>query len=599
MSPIVDDFPSIYSQHNGEYFLTPTDLSEQPTKPKRVLVVGSCLAEAWKSAIDCPCDFVLTNNVSVFPENPPAPIEHYDLQLVQLPLRSIMPDATLWGLSFRDLASHEKAFEDSLQRLRHYLRTCLGWNTKHKILTFCVNFLVPQQNPMGRFAPRYDLRNPVFFVEQLNFHLAEELKNYGNVQFLDINEISSSFGKKFIQDDSVEVMSHGAVLGDFGYARDIDRFEPILRMTQHYKLCRESFLSAVWHQAASMYKTLRQDDAVKLVIVDLDNTLWRGVIAEGAELDGFTNEGWPLGVVEALAYLKKRGVILAIASQNNESTIRALWPQIFHGRFALEDFAIVRINWSPKIDNIDEILACANVLPRHTVFIDDNPVERSRVQSMFPDMRVLGKYPYYLKRILLWSPELQIPIITEESAIRTELVRAQVTRRHMRQEMSREEFLISLDIKVDTTEVLSADHPDFPRALELINKTNQFNTSGRRWTREECEEHFRRRNGIFVFSVKDRLSDYGVVGCAIVSLNHIQQFVMSCRVIGLDIEKTVISVLEARIAAVGGKEIYAHLVETKDNFPCRDLFGRCGFKLVDGIWVKTLLAGEAFQAHAG
>ena len=208
-----EDFSKLFEQHNGEWYTTPLDLSAQAVKPKRILLVGSCLAEYWLSKSNCPCDFVLTNNLSPLPEHPPQPISDYDLQIVQVPLRFIMSDDALWSPSFLDDLAYEKAFEEALQRLRQYLQIALGWNAKHSILTFCANFLVPQQNPMGRFAPRYDLRNPVYFVEQLNMYLAKELKAYRNVFLLDIDGLSSVFGKKNVQDDAVEVLAHGALLG--------------------------------------------------------------------------------------------------------------------------------------------------------------------------------------------------------------------------------------------------------------------------------------------------------------------------------------------------------------------------------------------------
>lgn len=594
-----DEFPGLYAGHNGERYLTPVELTVRAVKPKRVLVVGSCLAEFWLSKIDCPCDFVLANNLSRLPEQPPQPIRAYDLQIVQVPLRFIMADDALWAPSFLDDLAFEKAFEDALQKLRHTVTVILGWNARHNILTFCANFLVPQQNPMGRFAPRYDLRNPVYFVEQLNLYLAKEIKAYRNVYLLDIDGLSSVFGKKNVQDDAVEILAHGALLGDFAYERDMERIEPIGRMSEHYGLFREGFIAAVWHYVEAMYKTLHQEDPVKLVIVDLDNTLWRGIIAEGGEIDGLTNEGWPLGLMEALVYLKKRGIILAIASQNEESKIRALWPQLMHGKVAIDDFAVVKINWRPKVDNIDEILKVVNILPRHTVFIDDSPVERSRVQSLFPEMRVLGKYPYYLKRVLLWSPETQVVSITAESAKRSEMVQSQVVRENARREMSRDDFLATLGIKIEITELTSLEDASFSRAFELINKTNQFNTTGKRWSREECGEYLKDGKSLVAFKVKDRFSDYGVVGCAMVAADVIEQFVMSCRVIGLDIENAVISQIVERMKGRGARQVSAYLVETKDNFPCRDLYKKLGFRQAGDIWVMPLPANVTVQHQAG
>ena len=87
---MASEFRNLYDLHNGECYLAPTDLSVVPTKPKRVLIVGSCLAEVWQHQIDCPCDFVMTNNLVELPDQPPQSIENYDLQLVQISLRRVV-----------------------------------------------------------------------------------------------------------------------------------------------------------------------------------------------------------------------------------------------------------------------------------------------------------------------------------------------------------------------------------------------------------------------------------------------------------------------------------------------------------------------------
>ena len=177
-----------------------------------------------------------------------------------------------------------------------------------------------------------------------------------------------------------------------------------------------------------MLRTIRQTDMVKLVLVDLDDTLWRGVAAEAAEVSSTASEGWPLGFAEALMFLKSRGVLLGIVSKNDEDRVREIWRRIYGTRIRLEDFAAVKINWRPKAENIEEILAEVNLLPNSVVFIDDNPVERAAVKAAFPEIRVLGPNPYLWRRILLWSPETQVATITSESAARTEMVQKQVQR---------------------------------------------------------------------------------------------------------------------------------------------------------------------------
>src|SRR5262249_15620249 len=154
------------------------------------------------------------------------------------------------------------------------------------------------------------------------------------------------------------------------------------------------------------------------------------------DIDIMMAEGWPIGLAEALVYLKNRGVLLAIASKNEESRIRTIWPMIFGERLKLEDFAAIRINWRPKPENMAEILEGMNLLPRNAVFIDDNPAEREAMLRAFPGIRVLGRHPYYIRRTLLWAPETQVVTVTDESRRRTEMIQAQFTRETQRAAMS-------------------------------------------------------------------------------------------------------------------------------------------------------------------
>jgi predicted enzyme involved in methoxymalonyl-ACP biosynthesis len=124
--------------------------------------------------------------------------------------------------------------------------------------------------------------------------------------------------------------------------------------------------------------------------------------------------------------------------------------------------------------------------------------------------------------------------------------------------------------------------------FELIDKVYQFNTTGKCWTRAECADYFKAGNAFFSFRAKDRFSDCGLVGCAIVAGNKIEQFVMNARYMGLDIEMAVIFALEGRMRTQGATEIKGQLIETKDNEFCRDLYIKCGFKQEGNLWTKLL-----------
>lgn len=477
--------------------------------------------------------------------------------------------------------------------MRIYLAESLRWNRESGILTFVSNFLLPQQNLMGRLFPRYDLRNTVYFMEQLNRALYNELLKYNNVYYTDIDQITSNFGRRFTRDDSVWTVTHGAFLGDFDWEYDQNRLEVPAPMSAHYGMYGGEIGAAWWVEIVAQYRTLRQIDSVKLVVIDLDDTLWRGVAAEGEHARG-PSEGWPGGFIEALSFLKKWGVLLAIISKNDEGFIERHWTKLTAGLIDLDDFAIRKINWRTKTENMAEVLKEVNLLSKSAVFIDDNPVERSSMKAAFPDIRVLGSHPYFLKRVLLWSPELQVAAISEESARRTEMVQGQIKRESERKVMSRDEFLASLDLKVSLSKITSVAHPKIARALELVNKTNQFNTTGIRWTDLDARTAFDRGVVFYVFYAADRFTDYGLVGVVVVDGPCIRQFVMSCRVAGLNIEQAVLSIIISLLDSAGHARVDALYTETSSNFVSKDMLSRCGFEFTSDTW--TVLSRKTSQS---
>jgi FkbH-like protein len=571
-------------------FLAPNDLASTATKLRRVLLVGACVTNGWKwvaeeSQICAGCDHILFNNVAELPEEPPFPIGDYDFQITALPLRAVTPEGSYFRLGYGDVAAYEKLLQEAEDRLRLLLDATMRWNRQHGLATFVANFFVPQQNAVGRLFPRYDLRNPVHFVERLNFRLAAELEHYNNAWLFDVDQLSASMGRRYIQDDAICVASHNALLFDYDWSRDQNRLEkPSKPVSQIYKVKTGDFIRSAWQQVLADYRILKQEDSVKMVVTDLDDTLWRGVIGDAEAIAGDEMEGWPIGYAEALAYLKKRGIILAIVSKNEESVIREIWPKLLKKRLSLDDFAFVRINWKTKAENISEIIATANLLPKSVVFIDDNPVERESVKAALPGIRVLGNDPYRVKRVLLWSPETQVQSITDESARRTALMKAQALREEERKVMSREEFLISLAVQVRLKSVASASDPHFPRVFELLNKTNQFNTTGRRWSQAELLQAMSNGSRLLAFFVEDKFTDYGLVGVLLITGNRIDQYVMSCRVLGMEVEIAALA-LVLKDMQRGVEVVTADLIETDANFPVRDLYKRGGFELEgDGTW---------------
>jgi FkbH-like protein len=583
--------PELFARHNGSRYRTPSELQVTPTPPARFLVIGGCLAQPFPeiaAMIDpgMKGDFLLLNNFDTFPDLPSAGLSPYDFQIIHIPLRSILGNAYFYLPE--DGSRHEAFLRQTQDYLARYLANASKLNVERKLLTFVLGFLVPQQNPLGRFQPRYDLRNVMYFVERLNQFLAAETARYQNAHWVDIDQLASSIGKKSCQDDMVWSFTHGTTLSDGDHDHDLSRIQPPVSMQHHYVARWLEFYEALMHEVFAMYRTTLQLDPVKLVAVDLDDTLWRGVAAEGTL---GVAEGWPMGFMETLLYLKKRGIILAIVSKNEEEFIQANWNRIVGGQIKLEDFAVRKINFQSKVQNLAAILGEVNLRPQNVVMVDDHPVERSAIQQQLPGVRVLGSHIYYLKRILLWAPETQTPVITMESGNKTVMVQAQLERDVVRKTLSLEEFLQKLDLRVSISRILNLKDVNMNRALELFNKTNQFNTTGARYTLEQCHQRLAAGNQLHVIEAEDRFTQYGLIGAAWVHQNCIEHLVMSCRALGLGIEESFLAELARQLGVAGMTSLSGRLVPTSANHACRQFYNRNGFVPADGhpdLWIRPL-----------
>ena len=568
--------------------------------PKRALIIGSCLSEALAlrmKSLPEPCESDMFLQGTALPEQPPQPVEAYDFQLVQLGLRFALPDSAFARLGQMDVEGHERLFDLALANMRRAFAEAMRWNQKFGILTFVIPYLVPMANAVGRLLPRYDLRNPVYFVEKLNEAMAREMAAYKNAYWFDLNEIHSFYGRRFVQEDVYSALNHGSFISNFDYEFDQNRLEPALKATEIYEEKGRDLFGAAWRELVAMLRSVRQQDAVKLVAVDLDDTLWRGIAGEMDNEVMPATEGWPKGLWEALLFLKRRGILLAIISKAEESVTRAVWERIVGRNLKLEDFAAWRINWNPKPQSLAEIMAEVNVLPGNVLYIDDSPVERAAIKAAFPEVRVLGGTPLTWRRLLLWAAETQRAEVTAESAQRTEMVQAQIQREQQRQAMTRDEFLASLKLHVKLFTISDIEHPRLARALELINKTNQFNTTGKRWTLEECGAAFRMGSVFFAFELADIYTDYGLVGVLITTGNRIGQFVMSCRVLGLDVATAAVAEVVRRLRLQGARDIFASMTETPRNLPCRHVYAGLGFSAAPGGWMLANANMPAVPAH--
>src|SRR5579872_4777174 len=335
----------------------------------------------------------------------------------------------------------------------------------------------------------------------------------------------------------------------------------------------------------------------KCVILDLDGTLWPGVLAETGSPFAWTPEvsgafsyiGLYFGLHEALKSLKQRGIVLACVSKNDESTVRELWkyPDHYPKQRLLtpDDFVTWRVNWDDKVGNIRSIAEELGFALDAFLFIDDNSVERDRVRQRLPEVEVWDEDPFSLRRRLLDDPRLQIPVVTVEAASRSELVKAQLARQHLRTEtLSEAQYIEQLQVKC-SIERLGASSAKLQRVEELFQRTTQFNTTGRKFSSSELASIAADPDGwLFAIDVSDRLGDYGLVGAAVMMRGEIIGLAISCRALGMGIEHRFLRHILGEIGS-SPMSLCGRIVPTPRNGPARNIYRDNGFiESETGFW---------------
>lgn len=564
-------------------FIVPKHLAASGFLPKKVLIVGSCAVDRLihHSQIRLPQSeiiYIPFNNGMRLPELPQDYRGEIDFQIVQIPQRGLLPDGSYIGTPIDEETSLGR-FSRAKKILKDHIGKALYYTETLGIETYVMNLLPPQQNPVGRLEARYDLRNNCFFIEELNKFIAAEISSYSACHLLDVAQIASIIGRQSIQDDSVSHVVHGSMLVGIGLTEeDSNRLDWPGDTSILYgdRICEYS--NAIIDTALACHKSLRFIDAIKLVVFDLDDTLWRGVAAEKVDkIDPLMIEGWPLGILEAAYYLAERGILIAIASKNDYEVVREIWHKLYGKLMPLSRFVSTRINWNSKVSNILEIIAETNIGADAVLFIDDNPKERAQVKEGIPGIRTLDCPLAEWRRSLLWSPELQPASINAEGKNRTISLQNKVQRDKDKMSVGEDVFLSRLDLRIGAVLVDHVGHPSFDRCLDLTNKTNQYNTTGKRWSKSDLSAFLSEGGKAIAFEVEDRYSSYGITALALVKINEIVQYVMSCRVFGLGVEAAALATVCEMVQKSGCPDVYGFASPTGKNALALTFFEGGGF----------------------
>lgn len=343
-----------------------------------------------------------------------------------------------------------------------------------------------------------------------------------------------------------------------------------------------------WWQRIEEEMALRRK---KCLVLDLDNTLWGGVLGEdgvdgillGGDYPGKAYTYWQ----QALLQLSRSGVILALCSKNNEADVQEAWDKNPFMVLKREHFGATRINWNDKATNINALADELNIGLDSMVFLDDNPSERELVKQLLPQVEVpdFPEKPYQLMPFFkqLVEKYFRIYMVTSEDLAKTEQYQANAMRRA---EQSRfadlDEYLYSLDIQID---VIKADEYNLPRIAQMTQKTNQFNLTTRRYTEAQVQQRLDQGWLIYCMRVSDRFGDSGITGTVFlepvgdVGVN-IDTLLLSCRILGKGIEDAFVKTVLNLLRLDGYRELTADYLPTAKNGQTADFYDRLGMTCV-------------------
>jgi len=335
----------------------------------------------------------------------------------------------------------------------------------------------------------------------------------------------------------------------------------------------------------------------KCLVLDLDNTLWGGIIGEDG-IEGIKLGDDPVGrsYVEFqhnLLALNQRGILLAINSKNNfDDAIQVINE---HPNMVLkqDNFACVRINWNDKVANMKEISDELNIGLDSMVFVDDDPVNIEYVSSNLPEISSIhmpaDNCHDNSRHLKLISPLFNVLKITDEDKARNRMYLEQRKRTELKTQVGNlDEFLKQLNISVD---IKNADDFTIPRISQLTLKTNQFNLTTRRYQEEDIRKFVQGSEKIVgCAQIQDKFGDNGITGAYIINKDNEQQwtidtFLLSCRVIGRGIEDGVLCHIIEKARKDGISQVRGEYIKTKKNQPAENFFENFGFKKEGDFWI--------------
>ena len=442
-----------------------------------------------------------------------------------------------------------------------YIKTVhdrISSNVNSKILQF--NFIEINDNIFGSYSNKVPV-SFIYQIKKLNYLLNEYAITAKNMFIIDLSSLAVKYGYDFILDE---------------------KYYYSAKMTLSIK-----GLPYVAKSVIDVIKAI-SGSIKKCVILDLDNTLWGGVIGDdglGGIQIGELGAGHAFSDFQAyFLELKKRGIILAVCSKNNEDTAKEPFNSHPEMVLRLSDIAVFVANWEDKASNIKYIKETLNLGYDSLVFIDDNPFERNLVKSVLPEVTVPDMpedpalYLSYIRSLNLF----ETASYSSEDIGRTEQYQAEIGRKSLEASYSNiDDYLKSLEMQAEA-KVFDEFH--YSRIAQLTQRSNQFNLRTIRYTEADIEKISKDGNYLTIyFTLKDKFGDHGLISVVIMKkldsdTLFIDTWLMSCRVLKRGMEEFIINKVIDTAAKNRYKTVQGEYIKTAKNAMVEKIYEKLGFK---------------------
>jgi FkbH-like protein len=458
----------------------------------------------------------------------------------------------------------------ALVRRQHEGQT--GWSVVH--------LFAPLERSAFASAEHLRQDGPAALAARGNTILRKELAGLPQLHFLDPGREASAF-------DGPVLDPRLWLLGRFPYAELFSRH-----------------LAARW-AALALGAAGR---AVRLIVLDLDNTLWGGVLGEegmsGVQIGGDYPGNAFAAFQAVLKRLSARGIALAVASKNDASLAISAMDALPGMLLRSKDLVSQRINWDEKWRNVESMCSELSLGLESVLFIDDNPVERERMRRNLPAVKVLDlpADPALHAKVLLECPWIEALTLTAEDYARTESYRARSRIVEARQGAANlEDFFASLGMRLHLAPL---EPGNSARAAQLLAKTNQFNATTRRYSQRQLEELCAAGSMVVVVGLEDRHTPLENIGVLILRSDTgsnwlvIDTYLLSCRVLGRGLEQALVRWVVETARRQGRSGVSGEIIETERNAPVRSVYADAGFTPGEssGMWRRAVTSDERAEA---